>query len=74
MKIKIVDERQINDAKLRPSQERRSNSKEKKYSDLPRPVQDILQIFQGEVKEEVAIKEKETKNPKGAKYTRRQKT
>jgi DNA polymerase-3 subunit gamma/tau len=74
VKIKIVDERQINNARLRPSQERRSNSKEKKYSDLPRPVQDILQIFQGEVKEEVAIKEKGTKNPKGTKDTRRQKT
>jgi hypothetical protein len=74
VKIRIVDERQINNERLQPSQERRSNLKEKKYSDLPPPVQDVLQIFQGEIKEEVAIKEKGTKNPKGAKDTRRQKT
>ena len=74
VKIKVVDDRQINNEGLRPSEEGKSNSKEKKYSDLPRPVQDILQIFQGEIKEEVAIKEGGTKNSKGAKDTRRQKT
>lgn len=74
VKIKIVDDRQINNEGLRPSEEGKSNSKEKKYSDLPRPAQDILQIFQGEIKEEVAIKERGTKTPKGAKDTRRQKT
>lgn len=74
VKIKIVDDRQFNNERLDFQGEGKTDSKEKKYSDLPRPVQDVLQIFQGEIKEELAMKGKETKDPKITKGTRRQKT
>jgi DNA polymerase-3 subunit gamma/tau len=62
LKIKIVDDRKDNDEITEVAKEESSNYKKKKYSDLPQPVQDILQIFQGEIKEEVSVKKKGTKN------------
>jgi DNA polymerase-3 subunit gamma/tau len=55
LKIKIVDNRENNNEK---SREEKLPSTEKKYSDLPRPVQDILQVFQGEIKREVLVEKK----------------
>ena len=45
IKIKIVDNRQDNNKKMDLSKEEKP--------DLPRPVQDVLQIFQGKIKGEV---------------------
>ena len=73
LKIKIVDDRQDKDEKIDFSEEKKINSKEKNNSDLPRPVQDVLQIFHGEIKEEVVIKKKGTKDPGSTKTTRREK-
>ena len=44
---------------------------EKKYPDLPRPVQDIIQVFQGEIREEIPIKTKDKRNPGKAGDSRR---
>lgn len=56
LKVKIVEGEKNRNEKKRIDTEKPKDSKGKKHSDLPRPVQDILQIFQGEVVEEVPLK------------------
>jgi DNA polymerase-3 subunit gamma/tau len=58
--IKIVDDKKKDDRIDAPEREE-AHYKQKEHSDLPQPVQDILQIFQGEIKEEVSIKKEDTK-------------
>ena len=58
--IKIVDDKKKDEIINAPEKEE-PHYKQKEHSDLPQPVQDILQIFQGEIKEEVSIKQEDTK-------------
>jgi hypothetical protein len=58
--IKIVDDKKKDDRIDAPEREE-AHYKQKEHSDLPQPVQDILQIFQGEIKEEVSINKEDTK-------------
>jgi DNA polymerase-3 subunit gamma/tau len=56
--IKIVDDKKKDEIITAPEKEE-AHYKQKEHSDLPQPVQDILQIFQGEIKEEVSIKQED---------------
>ncbi|MGD9031974.1 MAG: DNA polymerase III subunit gamma/tau [Desulfobacteraceae bacterium] len=58
--IKIVDDKKKDERIDAPDREE-THYKQKEHSDLPQPVQDILQIFQGEIKEEISIKQEDTK-------------
>ena len=58
--IKIVEDKKKDEIINAPEKEE-PHYKQKEHSDLPQPVQDILQIFQGEIKEEVSIKQDDTK-------------
>jgi DNA polymerase-3 subunit gamma/tau len=58
--IKIVDDKK-KDEIINALEREEAHYKQKKHSDLPQPVQDILQIFQGEIKEEVAIEQEDAK-------------
>ena len=60
LKVKIVDDKEKHD-RMDVSEREKANYKGKEHSDLPQPVQDILQIFQGEIKGEVSIKKEDTK-------------
>ncbi len=60
MRVKIVDDKE-KDARLDVTEREEINYEGKKHSDLPQPVRDILQIFQGEIKGEVSIKKEDTK-------------
>jgi hypothetical protein len=71
LKIKIVDNRGNNNEKINFPREEKLHSTGKKYSDLPRPVQDILQVFQGEIKKEVLVEKKGTGNSGKAEIIRR---
>jgi DNA polymerase-3 subunit gamma/tau len=57
IKIRIVANRENNQKKTALPEKEKSNSSEKKYAELPRPVQDILETFQGKIKEEVLKKD-----------------
>jgi DNA polymerase-3 subunit gamma/tau len=58
--IKIVDDKKKDEIIKAPEREE-AHYKQKEHSDLPQPVQDILQIFQGEIKEEVSIEQEDAK-------------
>jgi DNA polymerase-3 subunit gamma/tau len=58
--IKIVDDKKKDEIINAPEREE-AHYKQKKHSDLPQPVQDILQIFQAEIKEEVSIEQEDAK-------------
>ena len=58
--IKIVDDKKKDEISNAPEKEE-AHHKQKEHSELPQPVQDILQIFQGEIKEEVSIKQEDRK-------------
>ncbi|NIR14531.1 MAG: hypothetical protein GWN86_11560, partial [Desulfobacterales bacterium] len=58
--IKIVDDKK-KDEIINAIEREEAHYKQKKHSDLPQPVQDILQIFQGEIKEEVSIEQEDAK-------------
>ncbi len=60
LKIKIVDDKDKGQEIEAPKREETKHKKEE-HSDLPQPVQDILQIFQGEIKEEVSTEEEDAK-------------
>jgi len=60
LQIKIVDDKKKDDRTDVPEIEE-VHVEQKGHSDLPKTVQDILQIFQGEIKEEVSIKKEDTK-------------
>lgn len=60
LQIKIVDDKKKDDRTNVPEIEE-VHVEQKGHSDLPKTVQDILQIFQGEIKEEVSIKKEDTK-------------
>ncbi len=60
LKVEIVDDKEEDDRIDVPEREE-AILKGKKHSDLPQPVQDILQIFQGEIKGEVSVKKEDTK-------------
>ena len=60
LKIKIVDDKKKDERPVPPETEK-VNFEKKEHSDLPKTVQDILQIFQGEIKEEVSIKKENSK-------------
>ncbi len=60
LKVKIVDDKEKDDRMEVPEREE-AHDKGKEHSDLPQPVQDILQIFQGEIKGEVSIKKEDPK-------------
>jgi DNA polymerase-3 subunit gamma/tau len=70
--IKIVDDK-AKDERQEVPERKKTNYKQKEQSDLPEPVQDILQIFQGEIKEEVSIKKEDAKGSGRAKIIRRKK-
>jgi DNA polymerase-3 subunit gamma/tau len=63
--IKIVDNKKVDNKKkdeiIKAPEGEEANDKRKEHSDLPQPVQDILQIFQGEIKEEVSIEQEDAK-------------
>ena len=63
--IKIVDNKKVDNKKkdeiIKAPEGKDANDKRKEHSDLPQPVQDILQIFQGEIKEEVSIEQEDAK-------------
>jgi hypothetical protein len=59
--IKIVDDKKKDKRSLDPEIEG-ADDKQKDHLELPQPVQDILQIFQGEIKEEVSIDKRDTKD------------
>jgi DNA polymerase-3 subunit gamma/tau len=64
LKIKIVDNSQENNKKRDlPAQKPLDLRGEKSSDGLPRPVQDILQIFQGEIREEGSAKDLKKKDP-----------
>ena len=69
LKIRIADHNNIE--RVAPSGEEKFKSDGKKYPDVPQPVQDIIQIFQGEIKEEISIKKKGRRNPGKAGDSRR---
>ena len=48
--IKIVNDPVDTRAPEKPLEEKKGAPEKKKHSDLPQPVQDVLQIFQGEIK------------------------
>lgn len=58
--IKIVDDKK-KDEIINALEREEAHYKQKKHSDLPQPVQDILQIFQGEIKEEVSVEQEDAK-------------
>jgi DNA polymerase-3 subunit gamma/tau len=58
--IKIVGDKK-KDERIDAPEREGAQLKQKEHSDLPQPVQDILQIFQGEIKEEVSIEQEDTK-------------
>jgi hypothetical protein len=58
--IKIVDNKK-KDKIIKAPEGEEAHDKQKEHSDLPQPVQDILQIFQGEIKEEVSIDQEDAK-------------
>jgi DNA polymerase-3 subunit gamma/tau len=58
--IKIVDDKK-KDEIINALEREEAHYKQKKHSDLPQPVQDILQIFQAEIKEEVSIEQEDAK-------------
>ena len=60
LKIKIVDDKD-KDQGIEVPKRKETKDKNKEHSDLPQPVQDILQIFQGEIKEEVPSEKEDTK-------------
>jgi hypothetical protein len=62
LKIKIVDDKDKGQEIEAPKRKETKHKKEE-HSDLPQPVQDILQIFQGEIKEEVSTEKKDAKEP-----------
>ena len=62
LKIKIVDDTKDINAAAVVLEEEKSDLRKKKYSDLPQPVQDILQVFQGEIKKEVSGRKRGTTN------------
>ncbi len=51
LKIKVVNDPVITKTAEEHLEEEKVKPEKKKHSDLPQPVQDILQIFQGEIKE-----------------------
>ncbi len=55
IKVKILGEKPNNNHKrTSTASKRKNNSTKKDHTDLPQPVQDILEIFQGEIKEEIS--------------------
>ena len=60
IKIKIINDNKNN--KTNRTEEKKPDSGEERFSDLPPSVQDVLQIFQGEVMEEVPVKKKVSTN------------
>jgi DNA polymerase-3 subunit gamma/tau len=50
-KIKVIHNPVATEASEKPLEENKDGPERKRYSDLPQPVQDVLQIFQGEIKE-----------------------
>ena len=60
IKIKIINDNKNN--KTNRTEEKKPDSGEERFSDLPPSVQDVLQIFQGEVMEEVPVKKKGSTN------------
>ena len=48
--IRIVNDPVETKASEKPAEKKRDEPEKKKHSDLPQPVQDVLQIFQGEIK------------------------
>lgn len=60
LEIKIVDDKK-KDERIDVQERDGVNVKQKEHPALPKTVQDILQIFQGEIKEEVSIKKEDTK-------------
>jgi len=57
IKIRIVANRENNQKETALPEKEKSNSSAKEYADLPPPVQDILETFQGKIKGEVLKKE-----------------
>ena len=53
VEIKISGRKEIPSERKDKSNKKVTASPEKRHSDLPQPVQDILQIFHGEIKETV---------------------
>jgi DNA polymerase-3 subunit gamma/tau len=49
--IRIVNDRVNTRVPEKPVEEKKDEPEKKKHSELPQPVQDVLQIFQGEIKE-----------------------
>ena len=51
LKIKVVNDPVVTKTAEEHLEEEKVKPNKKKHSDLPQPVQDVLQIFQGEIKE-----------------------
>jgi DNA polymerase-3 subunit gamma/tau len=66
IKIKIADDRQNNNKNIDAPFQGESGSLRKEYTDLPGHVQEVLQVFQGEIKEEVPVTNGEAKKPGNA--------
>jgi DNA polymerase-3 subunit gamma/tau len=58
--IKIIDSKKKDEITKVPDR-KEAHHEQKGHSDLPQPVQDILQVFQGEIKEEVSIEQEDAK-------------
>jgi DNA polymerase-3 subunit gamma/tau len=63
MEIKIVGDKPRPFRETRPPRNREPNADRTKETGFPHPVQDILQLFQGEIKEEVLLGQNHTKDP-----------
>ena len=62
LKIKIVDDKD-KDQEIAVPEKKVIKQRKEERPDLPQPVQDILQIFQGEIKEEVSTEKEDAKEP-----------
>jgi DNA polymerase-3 subunit gamma/tau len=61
LKIKIVGNAPVNRTE-QPSRVKKDEARQKQYSDMPRPVQDVLKIFNGEIKGDFPPAKKEIKS------------
>jgi len=63
IKIKIVDAIKDNHEEVNLAGKERTDREKREHANLPRPVKEILDVFQGEIKEEIPVKNIRTKDP-----------
>lgn len=73
VKIRITDDKKANEIGREALPREAPQTMKKRHSDLPQPVQEILQVFQGEIKGEVSTEKESAKNSAQANSARREK-